>query len=175
MVHYRRARVAGASYFLTLTLADRRSDLLVRHIHLLRSAFRRTLTLRPFQIEAVVVLPDHLHLLMTLPKDDADYSTRVSSLKAGFVGALRKQGHWLATNARREANVWQSRFWEHLIRDERDFVAHVDYVHLNPVKHGLVGRVIDWPHSSFHRYLREGRLPPDWSGGCEEQAMGAQE
>ncbi|MGH8353349.1 MAG: REP-associated tyrosine transposase [Pseudomonas sp.] len=175
MVLYRRARVAGACYFLTLCLADRRRDLLVRHVGLLRGAFRQAMQRRPFKLEAAVVLPDHVHLLMALPEGDADYSTRIASLKAGFVSALRRQGERLTASSRREAKVWQPRFWEHLVRDEQDFAAHVDYIRLNPLKHGLVRQVVDWPHSSFHRYVRAGMLPPNWAGGSEAMATGARE
>ncbi|HSX69405.1 MAG TPA: hypothetical protein VLF16_00620 [Pseudomonas sp.] len=105
---------------------------------------------------AAVVLPEHLHLLMILPGGDADYSSRVRRMKSLFVGVLKANEAPLRFNARREADVWQRRFWEHLIRDEADFAAHVDYIHANPLKHGLVERVSDWPLSSFHRYVQRG-------------------
>ncbi|MNR33602.1 hypothetical protein D3C85_1512870 [compost metagenome] len=116
-----------------------------------------------------MLLPNHLHLLMALPEGDADYSSRIRMLKSAFVVSLRAQpGTSITLNASGEANVWQRRFWEHLIRDEWDFAAHVDYIHINPLKHGLVERVRDWPHSSFHRHVRRGLIPIDWAGGIEQ-------
>ena len=165
MVEYRRARVPGACYFFTLVLKDRRKDLLVRHVDVLREALRSMLRRYPCQLSAVVVLPDHLHLLIQLPAGDADYSSRIRLLKRAFVRLLVERGVAVYLNSRNEADVWQVRFWEHLIRDERDYVAHVDYIHGNPRKHGLVDRVCDWPYSSFHRYVRDGKLPMDWAGG----------
>lgn len=167
MVAYRRARVAGGCYFLTLTLQDRSSDLLVRYATQLRLCLRAVQTQMPFRLPALVVLPDHLHMLMMLPADDADFSTRVRKLKREFIAALRQEaGIRVQTNAKGEANIWQRRFWEHLIRDEQDYHHHVDYIHINPLKHGLVTRVRDWPFSSFHHYVRQGLLPIDWAGGA---------
>lgn len=174
MVLYRRARVAGASYFFTLALADRRQDLLTRHVDLLRECFRQARLRRPFGIDAVVILPEHLHLVMSLPAGDQDYAIRIAALKALFVRALRAGGAPVRPSGRREAGIWQPRYWEHVLRDERDFAAHVDYIHINPLKHGLVQRVVDWPWSSFHRYVRDGLLTADWAGGDEERARGGE-
>ena len=169
MVHYRRAKTPGACYFLTLTLRDQSSDLLVRHRAQLDDALRLAYQQKPYRLPAMVLLPDHLHMLMQLPDGDADFSARVRLLKANFVNALRAQDvQDVRLNAKGEANIWQRRFWEHLIRDQRDFAAHVDYIHINPLKHGLVERVGDWPFSSFHRYVRHGLLPADWAGGAEQ-------
>ncbi|MGA4635531.1 REP-associated tyrosine transposase [Pseudomonas solani] len=167
MVMYRRARLAGGSYFFTLALADRRTDLLVRHVDLLRDAFRQARARRSFRIDAIVVLPEHLHMVMSLPEGDGDFSNRIASMKVSFVRSLRSKGYVLKPTAKREVGIWQPRFWEHVLRDERDFAAHVDYIHINPLKHGLARRVIDWPYSSFHRYVRDGVLPVDWAGGEE--------
>ena len=164
MVIYRRNRVAGGSYFFTLTLADRRSRLLVDEIHLLREAVRKVKRRLPFSIEAMVVLPDHLHALWTLPPGDFAYSERWRAIKSAFVRALRETDSGLRPNAKGEYGVWQRRFWEHTIRDEADFSRHVDYIHWNPVKHGHASRAVDWPYSSIHRYIRAGLLSPDW--GC---------
>lgn len=173
MVAYRRAQVAGGCYFLTLTLQDRRSDLLVRHGALLRQCLRTVQAERPFRLPALVVLPDHLHLLMVLPPDDVNFSARVRQFKIAFVTGLRQQaGIRIQTNVRGEANIWQRRFWEHLIRDEQDYRNHVDYIHINPVKHGLVARVRDWPFSSFHHYVRQGLLPIHWAGDVEIACAG---
>ncbi len=164
MVLYRRNVVPGGTYFFTLTLADRRSSALVDHIGVLRAAFRRARHERPFAINAIVVLPDHLHAVLTLPPDDADYSGRWRLIKTLFSnGVLAARGP-LARHRNGELALWQRRFWEHTIRSEVDLARHVDYIHFNPVKHGLVSRVRDWPHSSFHLYVRQGLLPEDWAG-----------
>lgn len=125
---------------------------------------RTTRQAHPFTIDAVVVLPDHLHIVMTLPQDDADFPTRWSLIKRRFTNAVVKAGVSIARHSNGEYALWQRRFWEHTIRDERDFERHVDYIHFNPVKHGLVARVRDWPYSSFHHYVRRGVLPEDWGG-----------
>jgi len=151
MVRYRRNLVAGGTFFFTVTLADRRATLLVDHIHVLRAAFRIARRDRPFAIDAVVVLPDHLHALLTLPVNDADFSGRWRRIKGHFSSALIAAGAKLKRSWNGDLALWQRRFWEHTIRDESDFARHVDYIHFNPVKHGHVTRVRDWPHSSFHR------------------------
>ncbi|MDO9619471.1 MAG: transposase [Pseudomonas sp.] len=165
MVNYRRMRVAGGTYFFTLTLKDRRSDLLVRHIDLLRDALRQVKRRRPFTLSAVVVMPDHVHLLLQLPETDTNYSARLRDFKMLFVKALRAAGEPIRSGVRGDAGIWQARFWEHTIRDERDLAAHIDYIHFNSVKHGHVSRAVDWPYSSFHRYVRQGLLSGDWAGG----------
>jgi putative transposase len=164
MVRYRRNVVAGGAFFFTVTLADRRSTLLVDRIQALRAAFRVTRRDRPFAIDAVVILPDHLHAILTLPADDADFSARWRRIKGHFSTALIDAGAVLKRHSNGDLALWQWRFWEHTIRDETDFMRHVDYIHFNPVKRGLVARVRDWPHSSFHRYVREGIVPDDWAG-----------
>ena len=164
MVHYRRNRVAGGTYFFTVTLLDRRSTVLTENIGLLRGAFRRVRLVRPFEMVAWVVLPEHLHTIWTLPQGDSDYSGRWRAIKAGVTHDLVRGGMELARNAKGEYNLWQRRFWEHTVRDENDLVRHVDYIHYNPVKHGWVEQVKDWPWSSFHRYVRQGLLPEDWNG-----------
>jgi putative transposase len=168
MVRYRRNFVAGAVYFFTVTLADRRSKALVDHIDALRAAIRTTRQSHPFEIDAVVVLPEHLHIVMTLPPGDADFSNRWSLIKRRFTTAVAKAGETIARHPNGEHALWQRRFWEHTIRDDRDFERHIDYIHFNPVKHGLVTRVRDWPHSSFHRYVRQGLMPEDWGGDVRQ-------
>jgi len=172
MVRYRRNLVAGGTYFFTLTLADRRASTLVDHIDSLRTAVASTRERLPFTIDAIVVLPEHLHAIMTLPEGDTDFSNRWSLIKRRFTDALTATGVRLPRHRNEEAALWQRRFWEHTIRDDRDFERHVDYVHFNPVKHGLVGQVRDWPHSSFHRYVRSGVLPADWAGDFSEKQTG---
>ncbi|MGB7034087.1 MAG: transposase [Xanthobacteraceae bacterium] len=109
---------------------------------------------------------------MTLPAGDADFSNRLSLIKRQFTTAVAAAGVTIARHSNGELILWQRRFWEHTIRDERDFERHVDYVHFNPVKHGLVARVRDWPHSSFHRYVRRGLLAEDWGGDTQHSKEG---
>jgi putative transposase len=114
-----------------------------------------------------VLLPDHIHCIWTLPENDCDYSKRWGMIKAGFSKRAKHLFHrneWMSDSKRkhREAAVWQRRFWEHMIRDEDDFRRHLDYLHFNPVKHGLVKCVRDWPHSTFHRFVKDGFYPQDW-------------
>src|SRR6185369_4329424 len=159
MVHYRRACVPGGTFFFTVALNDRKANTLVANVAALRKVLDEVRSTRPFHINAMVVLPEHLHAIWTLPEGDADYSARWRSVKAGFVIALRREGFASRPNMKGEHAVWQRRFWEHQIRNDDDMARHVDYVHINPVKHGLVKRVSDWRWSTFHRYVREGILP----------------
>lgn len=169
MPDYRRFRVPGGTYFFTVSLLNRRADTLVRHIDALREAVRLTRQERPFHIDAWVVLPDHMHCVWTLPPGDDDFSNRWKAIKVRFVRAVPQTEHRSKVRiAKGERGAWQRRFWEHAIRNEEDYARHVDYVHWNPMKHGLVGRLADWPYSSFHRYVRFGLLPPDWAGGTPE-------
>ncbi len=165
MRHYIRARVSGGTYFFTVNLAERRSNqLLVQRIDALREAFRLTRRDHPFQIDAIVVLPEHLHTMWTLPEGDADFSMRWSLIKARFSRAIEASERRSSSRMRRrERGIWQRRFYEHAIRDERDWEKHVDYIHWNPVKHGWVKRVAEWPYSSFHYFVRRGWLPLDWA------------
>jgi putative transposase len=167
MVHYRRARVPGGTFFFTVALRNRRAETLTKYIHLLTAVLRDARARRPFQVDACVVLPDHLHTIWTLPLNDTDYSGRWRWIKAAFVRGLCADGAAVSSNAKGECDVWQRRFWEHQIRDENDLARHVDYVHFNPVKHGLVQRVVDWPWSSFHRHVRSGVLPVEWGSSGE--------
>lgn len=168
MVKYRRHRIHGGTFFFTVTLLNRSSSLLTDHVTLLREAFMRTRRTHPFAIDAVVILPEHLHAIWTLPDDDLDYSGRWRAIKSRFVRSLKSAGVHVASNAAREHNVWQRRFWEHAIRDTDDMQRHVDYIHFNPVKHGYVSKPVEWQYSSIHRYVRDGLLPPDW-GTSEEK------
>ena len=165
MSNYRRARVPGATYFFTVNLRDRRSDLLVREIDLLRATVRATRVRHPFHIDAWVVLPEHMHCIWTLPADDCDFAKRWKIIKAAFSRRLPAHGTPnAAQTARGERGIWQRRYWEHLIRDDLDYRHHYDYLHYNPVKHRYVARVADWPWSSFHRSVREGIYAPGWAG-----------
>ena len=123
---------------------------------------------RPFDINAAVVLPDHLHCIWTLPPGDNDYSIRWNLLKAHFSRSIDKGERVSASRiSKRARGIWQRRFWAHLIIDERDFNQHIDYIHWNPVKHRWAKQVADWPHSSFHGYLKRGIYPLDWGGADE--------
>lgn len=163
MRHYQRVFIPGATYFLTFNLARRHGTLLVDHIDALRKAFRSTQASHTFTTHAVVVLPDHVHCLVELPEGDADFPTRIRLIKSKFSRTLPKTESISHSRERKgERGIWQRRFWEHLIRDEVDFARHMDYVHYNPVKHGLVSRVGDWPYSSFHRLVKLGVYPANW-------------
>ena len=165
MPNYRRAFIPGGCWFFTVNLLDRRLPLLVDYIDLLRESVARTRSKYPFEIDAFVVLPDHMHAIWTLPPDDADFSTRWRLIKTAFAKSMPKLEHRTAVRkARHERGIWQRRFWEHLIRNETDYARHVEYCYINPVKHGLVTRVRDWPHSSFHRDVERGIFPVDWAG-----------
>ena len=165
MSRYRRAKIEGGTFFFTLTLMNRSSDVLVREIERLREAYRLTQKRNPFGTIAICILPDHLHALWTLLEGDTDFASRWGYFKAYFSRALpASKSRTISKIAKREKGIWQRRYWEHFIRDEADLQRHIDYIHYNPVKHGLVSRVSDWPHSSFHRYVEQGVLPMDWGG-----------
>ncbi|OKO73016.1 transposase [Bradyrhizobium sp. NAS96.2] len=165
MTGYRRNFIAGGCFFFTANLADRRRRLLIENIEILRTAFRETQRRHPFTIDAIVVLPYHLHTVWTLPDGETDFSTRWRLIKTSFSRQLAS-GEPISTSraGKGERGIWQRRYWEHTIRDETDFARHIDYVHINPVKHGLVTKVSDWPYSSFHRMVSDGVYPEDWAG-----------
>ena len=161
---YKRLRIQGGTYFFTLTLAERRgNDLLVRHVAALRAAFRKTLADHPFTIEAMVVLPDHLHCMLRLPAGDDDFPTRWRLIKSRFSRQVPAGERVSRSRARRgERGLWQRRYWEHVIRDDEDFRRHMDYIHYNPVKHGYVDDPRDWEFSSLHRLIARGVYDDDW-------------
>ena len=151
---YRRSLVPGGTFFFTVNLADRQSDLLATHIELLRATMRLIRQRHPFEIVAMVVLPDHLHAIWRLPEGDADYPKRWSLIKAGFSRGLPRTETIRASRlVKRERGIWQRRYWEHQIRDDGDLARHVEYVHFNPVKHGYVKQAAEWPYSSIHRFI----------------------
>jgi len=157
-MHYRRAFTPGGSFFFTLVTHKRRP--VFAHpetVEVLRNAFRTVRASRPFEIDAMVVMPDHLHCIWTLPPGDADFSTRWRLIKTWFT----KHGD----PALRGQAVWQPRYWEHQLRDETDFARHVDYIHYNPVKHGLAPSPMAWPYSSFRRHVKAGIYPANWGEG----------
>ncbi|KTD47914.1 Transposase IS200 like protein [Legionella quinlivanii] len=163
-MRYRRVIIPGATYFFTVNLQNRSSKLLIEHIDVLRTAFRRSKHYYPFVIDAIVILPDHLHIIMTLPENDGNFSLRWNLIKGIFsrqlpinelISPIQKN--------RRERGIWQKRFWEHLIRDDLDIEHYVNYIHYNPVKHGHVAQPVDWPYSSIHRFVKNGILPSHWT------------
>jgi putative transposase len=158
------------TYFFTAALSDRRSTQLTTHIDILREAFRYTKIRYPFLIEAMVVLPDHLHTIWTFPSEDTAHSHRWAMLQSRFARSLRLIGVKLPLLLNGEFNLWQQRYSVYAIRDEHDLAVHIDHIHLNPVKHGLVEDAKDWPYSSFHRYYRQGRRMrwPDTQANTQE-------
>lgn len=165
MTEYRRYRVKGGCYFFTVNLAERKRSLLTEKIELLRESFRTVKDRHPFNIDAIVVLPEHLHTIWTLPEGDDDFSRRWRLIKNHFSRHLEKDERISKSRrSKQERGIWQRRFWEHSIRNEDDFVKHTDYIHYNPVKHGYVDCVGDWPYSSFHDFVKRGILSSNWAG-----------
>ena len=168
MSNYRRTYVPGACYFFTVVTWHRRplfdqED----NINLLRLSLKMVMQQRPFRIDAIVVLPDHIHCLWKMPKNDSDYSGRWRAIKQHVSSKIDTP-----VNRRKEKQVWQPRFWEHLIRDEKDWIRHMDYIHYNPVKHGLVKKPIDWRTSSFHRSVKRGWYTEDWGTTIPDGLLG---
>jgi putative transposase len=168
MPQYRRAR--GNAFFFTVVLADRSSTLLVDRVDRLRRIYQTVQQRRPFETVAICILPDHLHAIWSLPEDDADFSSRWNLIKGGFSRGLEAQERSTSKLLKREKGIWQRRYWEHAIRDDADLERHIDYIHFNPVRHGLVTRGRDWSFSSFHRYVDQGTLPVDWGGDMRDPA-----
>ena len=155
MPNYRRVR-DGNTWFFTV-VAKHRALILTQPAvrHILEEVLVELRRNHPFQIQAWVLLPDHIHCIWRLPENDVQYSMRWGWLKKEVTKRLGKR-----------ESIWQPRFWEHQIRDDRDYAAHCDYIHYNPVKHGLVTVPRDWPWSTFHRFMRAGIYSPSW--GSEE-------
>ena len=164
MTDYRRLYVKGGTYFFTVVTQERRPIFSKEEIvHLLRKAFEKVMTDRPFVMEAITVLPDHVHCLWTLPDGDSDFSTRWKEIKYRF--SISYGGPLTVSESmkkKKEKGLWQRRFWEHSIRDQEDLNRHLDYIHYNPVKHGLAKRAIEWPHSSFKEFVEKGIYEEDW-------------
>ena len=163
MSNYRRAEFCGGYYFFTVVSYKRRK-ILARELarKYLRLAFEKVRANRPFETIALCLLPEHLHCIWKLPEDDSDFSTRWSLIKRHFTVNYLKEGETESAQSdsrlkHRHRGVWQKRFWEHQIRDERDLQSHIDYIHYNPVKHGLVEDVDNWPWSTYHKYVESGR------------------
>lgn len=178
-MEYRRARVTGGTYFFTVVTHHRRKFLCEpENIHLLRRSFWQVMQRYPFWIdadswcEAMVVLPEHLHCVWTLPEGDADYSTRWRLIKTRFSRSCGDGVRGEVSSARRhkkEQAVWQRRFWEHVIRDEEYWARYVEYIHYNPVRHGLFKAPRDWEYSSFHRFVQEGKYDAMWGAGSSDR------
>jgi putative transposase len=165
MSEYRRFYQPGGSYFFTVVTYNRMPILTVsENLSRLQQSFEHVMNHHDFTIEAMVVLPDHLHCIWQLPPGDSDFSTRWRLIKRFFSIKKDKQ-----VTERGEKNIWQRRFWEHFLRDEEDWRRHMDYIHYNPVKHGYVQNPADWPHSSFHKALHEGLYPVGW--GTKESSF----
>jgi putative transposase len=142
----------------------------------LRSAWIDTRDRFPFTTLAICLLPEHIHCIWTLPDGDANYPVRWKEIKRLFTRSYRDHvGTGEARNPSRvkrgEAAIWQRRYWEHTIRDEADLNRHLDYLHYNPVKHGLVKWVSAWAYSSFHRYVKMGYYERDWGDTVGEEVM----
>lgn len=173
MANYRRSRTAGGCFFFTLVTHQRQPILTHPDARrFLRTSILETQNRYPFTIDAWVLLPDHLHAVWTLPEKESDFSKRWGLIKANFSKKAKSlfEKEELLSHSRvrqRESSIWQRRFWEHEIRDDDDYQRHLDYIHYNPVKHGLVKCVADWPHSTFHRYVTQGTYPDDWGGGID--------
>jgi putative transposase len=173
MSNYRRVFIPGGCYFFTVNLIDRHSSLLTEHIDALLDAVFSTQRNYPFEIDALVILPDHLHAVWTLPEGDADYPARWRSIKTRFSRAIPRDGSHIPVSATRaERGIWQRRYWEHTILDDRDLNNHIDYCWFNPVKHGYVEKVEDWPFSSFHRDHRDAPKPTDFETALAEHNQG---
>ena len=171
-MHYRRAKTPGATYFFTVVTFNRQHLFKSEPtIQLLRESFHTVKQRYPFDIDAIVILPDHLHCIWTLPDGDAGFSTRWRLIKSYFSRRCPADFKRKPSSSRikkKEQAVWQRRFWEHQIRNEKDFTQHVNYIHYNPVSHGLVAAPISWPYSSFHQYVKRGDYPPAWGASDKE-------
>jgi putative transposase len=165
-MRYRRTTVAGGTYFFTVNLAQRERTLLVDRVDVLGAVLRMVRRRHPFHSDAMVILPDHLHAIWTLPAGDCDFPTRWMLIKAGFSRQVASEERRSRSRiVKGERGIWQRRYWEHLIRYDEYYARHVEYIHYNPVKHGYVVRAVDWPYSSIHRYIEAGMMDHDWGGG----------
>lgn len=161
MPNYIRAKFEGGYYFFTV-VTYRRERLFIDETarNLLRQAITATQSKHPLEIVAICLLPEHLHCVWKMPDGDADFSKSWSSIKGVFsreyLQANEQKRIPLSRADKGEVCIWQKRFWEHQIRDEKNLQRHIDYIHYNPVKHGLVKSAEDWPWSTYHQFLKEG-------------------
>jgi putative transposase len=164
---YRRVWQPGGCYFFTVVTYQRQASLIQKeYIHYLREAFHHVRKKRPFDIDAIVVLPDHIHCIWTLPNNDADYATRWRLIKHFVTCKIYKNN----TNKNR-VKIWQKRYWEHCLRDENDRQKHMDYIHFNPVKHGYVSSPLEWPYSSFGRAVEMGQYDKNWGQNIKDEII----
>lgn len=168
MVLYRRNYVKGGTYFFTVNLKNRQSTILIDFVDLLRESFAFVQQQRPYTIIAIVIHPEHLHCIWQLPEDDDNYPARWKSIKSRFTRHLKKTELNMSNNRHGEYNIWQKNYWEHTNRNEKDLSQHIDY---NPVKHGWVNSVVDWPHSSFHKYVKKSKLPANWGSDVKRDDL----
>ena len=172
MPNYHRAFVPGGTFFFTVVTEDRARILCHDQARsILRRSIEQCRDSYPFEIDAFVLLPDHLHTIWTLPDGDANFSRRWAAIKARFSSAWIESGGGEKDRSEsrlrnRRRGVWQRRFWEHLIRDLEDLNRHLDYIHYNPVKHGLASCSHVWPYSSFHRWVRGDGYEAEWQCVC---------
>ena len=162
---YRRLLQPGGCYFFTV-VTHQRQPLLIQteYIQLLREAFQHIRKKHPFIIDAIVILPDHLHCIWRLPINDSDYATRWRLIKHFVTLKMNKK-------YRSKIKIWQKRFWEHYIRDEKDWKNHMDYIHFNPVKHGYVLSPFEWPYSSFNKVVEMGMYNINWGENIKEEVL----
>ena len=174
MSNYRRSSTMGGTFFFTVVTYRRQTFLTEAFARqFLREAIVEVRKTQPFIIDAWVLLPDHLHCIWTLPENDADFSKRWGRIKALFSKQAKSRLHqekWMTKSKVKhaESTIWQRRFWEHQIQDERDFNNHIDYIHYNPIKHKLVDHLNNWSYSSFHRYVKNNIYPQNWSAQINE-------
>lgn len=177
MPEYRRAFQPGGTFFITI-VTERRARILIDPIarQALREAFKACQAKMPFTLDAITLLPDHLHLMMTLPNSDPRFSARIGFIKKEFTkrwlfagGYEQPQSQSRETHRRR--GVWQRRFWEHTIRDDTDFIKHCDYIHYNPVKHGVARCPHAWAYSSFRRFVKAKRYDESWQCVCRDESV----
>ncbi|MBU1155743.1 MAG: transposase [Proteobacteria bacterium] len=162
-MRYRRILIPGGTYFFTIVTHSRIPVFSSsRSVDLLRNVFRQVKERHPFVIDAIVILPDHIHCVLTMPDEDLDYPLRIGLIKSDFARRFALAG----PKGKADTNpVWQRRYWEHLMRNENDYTKHVEYIHYNPVKHGLVKSPKDWPWSSFNDYVAKGVYDVNWGAG----------
>ena len=164
MPNYRRAYVKGGTFFFTVVTHNRRPIFADKYaVDLLKGSFKRVMRMYPFEIDSIAVLPDHLHCIWSLPEGDSDFSTRWRFVKSNFTRSY--------DGSLKEGGIWQRGFWEHMIRDEADLNMHRDYIHYNPVKHGLVDSPANWEHSSYNAFVSKGIYPKDWGKAPREELL----
>lgn len=175
MPDYQRPHAPGATLFFTVVTNLRRpilgSDIALECLH---TALRDVRNRYPFRLDAFVILPDHLHCLWSLPENDTKFSMRWSAIKAGFTRQyLANDGdeppRSESRRKRGERGIWQRRFWEHVVRDDTEFGHYLDYIHYNPVKHGLADCPHAWAQSSFAQWVRANEYASDWMCTCDRR------